>query len=170
MIFTSERVSLAAQKKSFSGRIMIDESWDSLLKLLDQHPQKHLDYRPDKCRFYLKNAHKRPSTPYWSTTIVNEMKRVFHKNQITNIVFFNFGPNASSYPWHKDKMDVFLVQVKNKVRIRVENYWEEERDFTVGEYVYIPRGTHHEIKTNHSRVTFSFGVEQLPDPETYLDS
>ena len=68
-------------------------------------------------------------------------------------------------------MDVFLVQVLGEIKIRVENtdHEDEPRAFLPGDCVWIPRGTHHQIITENSRVTFSFGVEQHPDPSTYVE-
>ena len=50
------------------------------------------------------------------------MQEVFtlHVNKITNIAFSGFGRASGSYPWHKDSMDVFLVQVISTVGLKVE--------------------------------------------------
>lgn len=137
---------------------------------LDTHPEDLLDYHHDKMRFFLKNAHHRGSSPVFAKSVASSMSEIFHKNRITNIAFMGFGKDCKSYPWHADKMDVFLVQVLGDIEIRVENTeWEETpKKFNVGDCVYIPRGTHHQIITGKSRVTFSFGVEQEPDPSTYI--
>lgn len=145
-------------------------NWDSALRFLDTHPTEITDHHKDKMRFFLKNSHKRPSSPTFSKEVVKMMEKTFHKNPITNICFFGFGRDCDSYPWHKDKMDVFLVQVLGEIKIRVENtdHEDEPRSFVPGDCVWIPRGTHHQIITENSRVTFSFGVEQQPDPSTYV--
>jgi len=121
-------------------------------------------------RFFLKSAEKRQSSPLFSKQIVKMMEEIFRKNPITNIMFFGFGKTCESYPWHNDKMDVFLVQVLGDISIRVENteYADTPKKFDVGDCVYIPRGTNHQIITGKSRVTFSFGVEKEPDPSTYI--
>ena len=102
--------------------------------------------------------------------IYEEMQEVFslHENKITNIAFSGFGRASGSYPWHKDSMDVFLVQVISTVGLKVEHINNEEPfDFEPGMFVYLPRGTHHQVFPRVSRVSFSFGVEGDPDPSKY---
>jgi len=94
---------------------------------------------------------------------------MFPQNTITNICFMGLGPDTESYPRHTDKMDVFLVQSIGKVNIIVENFMNEiEVDLYPGDFIYIPRGTAHQIIPEGSRVTMSFGVEGEPDPATYV--
>jgi len=145
-------------------------TWEDALHFLDTHPEGLIDHHPDKMRFFLKNSHKRASSPRFAKDVVKEMEEVFTQNKITNISFMGFGADTDSYPWHKDRMDVFLVQVLGDISIRVENtdYETVPKTFRPGDCVYIPRGTHHQIIAGKSRVTFSFGVEQDPDPSTYL--
>ena len=98
------------------------------------------------------------------------MQEVFtlHANKITNIAFSGFGRASGSYPWHKDSMDVFLVQVISTVGLKVEGIDNNEPfDFEPGMYVYLPRGTHHQVFPRESRVSFSFGVEGDPCPSKY---
>jgi mannose-6-phosphate isomerase-like protein (cupin superfamily) len=65
-------------------------------------------------------------------------------------------------------MDVFLVQVISTVGLKVEHINDEEPfDFEPGMFVYLPRGTHHQVFPRVSRVSFSFGVEGDPDPSKY---
>ena len=65
-------------------------------------------------------------------------------------------------------MDVFLVQVISTVGLKVEGINNNEPfDFKLGMYVYLPRGTHHQVFPKISRVSFSFGVEGDPDPSMY---
>ena len=99
-----------------------------------------------------------------------ELQDVFSiHNGITNIAFTGFGPSSDSYPWHADKMDVFLVQVLSTVKLKVEGVNNEEFfDFEPGDYIWIPRGTHHQVVPQISRATFSFGVEGDPDPSMYF--
>ena len=66
-------------------------------------------------------------------------------------------------------MDVFFCQVIANIKIRVEGVNNDEPfDFGPGDYVWLPRGTHHQIIPSDSRVSFSFGVEGEPDPCTYF--
>ena len=53
-----------------------------------------------------------------------------HTRHITNIAFTGFGQESDSYPWHKDSMDVFLVQVIGTIGLKVEGFNNnEEFDF-----------------------------------------
>ena len=62
----------------------------------------------------------------------------------------------------------FLVQVISTVGLKVEGVNNEEPfDLKPGMYVYLPRGTHHQVFPRESRVSFSFGVEGNPDPSMY---
>ena len=54
------------------------------------------------------------------------------------------------------------------VGLKVEGINNNEPfDFEPGMYVYLPRGTHHQVFPKVSRVSFSFGVEGDPDPSKY---
>jgi mannose-6-phosphate isomerase-like protein (cupin superfamily) len=147
-----------------------DQTWDEAMKFYDTHPKDLIDVNTEKMRVYLKSAHLRGSLDVWAKDIIKEMRKVFHRNNITLINFLGFGHDTDSYPWHKDKMDVFLVQVLGNVNLKVEHTFCEETPiiFTPGDCVYIPRGTHHHIMPSQSRVTFSFGVEGDVDPSTYV--
>ena len=143
--------------------------WNCHMDLLNSHPKDITDSNSSKFRIGLNRFHNRPSAPKFASTIVEEMNDVFavhaDRKGITNIAFTGFGQESDSYPWHKDSMDVFLVQVISTIGLRVEGYNnDEEFDFHPGQYVWLPRGTHHQIFPRISRVTFSFGVEGEPDP------
>jgi len=157
-------------KKPHFGTIDCSWSWEQAIDFLDTHPSDVTNFHGQKMRFYLERANRRPKSPRFAKNVVKTMEQIFWKNPITNIMFYGFGSECESYPWHKDIMDVFLVQVLGNVQIRVENteWAETPRNFNVGDCVYIPRGTHHQIITGKSRVTFSFGVEKEPDPSTYV--
>lgn len=164
-----------ADKIPFFGRFPFDISdvydWNRHMDLLNSHPDEHIDSNTNKFRIGLNCFHMRPSAPDFAREIEQEMQDVFsmHGNKITNIAFTGIGKNSDSYPWHCDKMDVFLVQVLASVKLRVEGVNnEEEFDFNPGDYVWLPRGTHHQIIPKDSRVTFSFGVEGDPDPSIYF--
>ena len=161
-------------KTPFVGRLPFDmEStydWNEFMKMMDSHPNDLYDRNSDKMRIGLNSFHSRGSSPDFSKSIYEEMQDVFslHENKITNIAFSGFGRESGSYPWHKDGMDVFLVQVISTVGLKVEGINDEEPfDFEPGMYVYLPRGTHHQVFPRESRVSFSFGVEGDPDPSMY---
>ena len=161
-------------KVPFVGRLPFDmEStygWNEFMEMMDSHPDELYDRNSDKMRIGLNSFHSRGSSPDFAKKIYEEMQEVFtlHENQITNIAFSGFGRASGSYPWHKDSMDVFLVQVISTVGLKVEHINNEEPfDFEPGMFVYLPRGTHHQVFPRVSRVSFSFGVEGGPDPSKY---
>lgn len=164
-----------AEKKFFFGKLPPGTveiwDWNQHMKMLNSHPDELIDKKSDKFRIGLNNFHSRPSAPDFAKAVEQEMQDVFalHGNKITNIAFTGFGKESGSYPWHKDSMDVFLVQVISTIGLRVEGFNnDEEFDFLPGDYVWLPRGTHHQIFPRESRVTFSFGVEGDPDPSIYF--
>ena len=167
MNFNLEKI---ANKLPFFDFLEIDSSWEKEISFLDSHPKKLIDTHPKKLRYYLRNSDQRGSLDPWAKDIINEMKEVFEKNHISLIKFLGFGVSTESYPWHADKMDVFLVQAIGHVMIKVENTLSENypMPFLPGECVFVPRGTHHQIIPQGSRVTYSFGVEFEPDPSTYI--
>ena len=83
------------------------------------------------------------------------MQNTCPDKQITNIAFIGFGKHKS-FPLHKDSMDVLLLQVKGRIKLKVEKI---NKVMVPGDVVYIPRGTDHEILPLQSRVTYSFGIE-----------
>lgn len=164
-----------AEKRPFQGKLPFNMEeaydWNQYMHMLDTHPENLYDTNTSKMRIGLNNFHSRPSAPEFAKKIEAEMQDVFalHGNKITNIAFSGFGYASDSYPWHKDKMDVFLVQVISTVQLKVEGVNNEEFfDFKPGDFIWIPRGTHHQVVPQISRVTFSFGVEGNPDPSIYF--
>lgn len=157
-------------KRPFFGSLNIKTSWDEEMQFLDSHPEKLIDTHPEKLRYYLKASHSRPSLSDWAKNVISGMEKTFYENDISLIKFLGFGQNTDSYPWHADKMDVFLVQAIGTPMISVEKTSSEKTPikFPPGKCVYIPRGTHHWVQPQGSRVTYSFGVERQPDPCTYV--
>ena len=169
----SDKEDCIAEKRSFRGTLPIDMTydWNQYMHMLDTHPEKLLDSNSDKMRIGLNSFHARTSAPEFAKQIEAEMQDVFalNGNRISNIAFSGFGNKSDSYPWHKDKMDVFLVQVISTVKLKVEGVNNDEFfDFKPGDYIWIPRGTYHQVVPQKSRVTFSFGVEGDLDPSTYF--
>jgi|TARA_R110000744_G_scaffold88406_1_gene172358 hypothetical protein len=161
-------------KTPFVGRLPFDMgstyNWNQFMHMMDSHPKDLYDRNSDKMRIGLNSFHSRGSAPDFARGIYEEMQDVFtlHANKITNIAFSGFGRDSGSYPWHKDGMDVFLVQVISTVGLKVEGIDNNEMfDFEPGMYAYLPRGTHHQVFPRESRVSFSFGVEGTPDPSIY---
>ena len=56
-------------------------NWDSALRFLDTHPTEIIDHHKDKMRFFLKNSHKRPSSPTFSKETVKRMEEMFYKGE-----------------------------------------------------------------------------------------
>jgi mannose-6-phosphate isomerase-like protein (cupin superfamily) len=187
-----QNVDQIRKKRVFWGRHDSDElrnySWDKLIDMVDTHSQDDYDWNREKQRLGLNAFHRRGSAPKFAHSIVTAMEKFFiddHKDahtkeeydkgpqQITNIAFCGFGQYSGSYPRHKDSMDVFLYQVLNKCKITI-GYTEEPSDDDMvevlhpGSFVWIPRGTWHQLEPDVSRVTFSFGVEGDTDPATYV--
>ena len=166
-----------ATKTPFFGKLPKDVveayDWNRHMDMLDTHPPEKVDSNSSKFRIGLNVFHGRPSAPEFAKEIQDQMTDFFalhgDKRSITNIAFTGFGQESDSYPWHKDSMDVFLVQVISTIGLRVEGVNNnEEFDFHPGDYVFLPRGTHHQIFPRISRATFSFGVEGEPDPSVYF--
>jgi|TARA_B110000046_G_scaffold182433_1_gene216415 hypothetical protein len=167
-----------ADKQFFFGKLPFEVSdvydWNKHMELLNTHPDKLIDSNTNKFRIGLNCFHERPSAPDFARHIESEMQEVFSMHNenggsITNIAFTGIGKNSDSYPWHNDTMDVFLVQVLASVEMRVEGHNDDKPFwFNPGDYVWLPRGTHHQIIPHDSRVSFSFGVEGSPDPATYF--
>jgi ribosomal protein L16 Arg81 hydroxylase len=164
-----------ADRQPFFGKLPFPVSdqynWDLHMYMVDSHPEHLTKEKTDKMKIEMNCFHDRPSAPQFAKDIEQEMQDTFalHGNNITNIAFSGFGRESGSYPWHKDSMDVFLVQVLGQIRFRLEGFNNDEPIwFNPGDYVWIPRQTHHQILPHHSRVTFSFGVEGDPDPSIYF--
>jgi len=170
-----EREEDIAAKRPFQGKLPFNMEeiydWNQYMYMLDTHPEKGMDTNSTKMRISLNAFHHRPSAPMFAKQIEAEMQDTFalQQNNITNIAFSGFGRESDSYPWHKDRMDVFLVQVISTVKLKVEGVNNDKFfDFKPGDYIWIPRGTHHQVLPQISRVTFSFGVEGDPDPSIYF--
>jgi len=158
------------KKEVHFGNVLVQTDWESELLFLDTHPPDLIDQHESKMRFYLKESAHRASLSPWAKNILSEMRKIFTKNGVSLIKFLGFGPDTQSYPWHADKMDVFLVQVAGRTNIRIEGTHCENDPvpFVKGQCVFIPRGTHHEIIPQGTRITYSFGVEYEPDPSSYV--
>ena len=113
-------------KTPFVGELPFDMeqtyNWNEFMNMMDSHPDDLYDRNSDKMRIGLNSFHSRGSAPDFAKKIYEEMQEVFtlHANKITNIAFSGFGRDSGSYPWHKDSMDVFLVQVISTVGLKVE--------------------------------------------------
>ena len=171
-------------KKHWWGRIedIVGYDWNTMMHMIDTHPTHLYDWNREKNRLGCNQFHQRSSAPSIAKEIQQEMTEFFvdpapkkdkytkGAPQITNIAFVGFGQDSGSYPRHCDSMDVFLLQAIGDCKITV-GYTEEPRNadetriLKVGDCVYLPRGTYHQLKPSVSRVTFSFGFESDPDTD-----
>lgn len=170
-------------------------SWDYMMEYLDSHPElqkregkedkKLVTYEKNKKRFMLLAMEQRPSTPLMARNFINQMKETFHKNPITLHSFMGLGRGNTSFEIHRDGMDVLYVQTigetifsiwKSKEELPMEERIVDEKDaerifikrFKPGDAIWIPRQTFHYPEPVGSRVGFSFGVEDEPDPSEYI--
>lgn len=184
VIFTDECKQRIRERKVWKKDLKISDSirnefgWDYHMNMMDSHPEKMQVWNTDKMKVSLNSFHSRPSAPDFAKEVFRQLNETFvddrgGEQHITNIVFYGFGPKSLSYPRHKDRMDVFLVQVLGDVPIRL-GVTEIPRDDDVkhilrpGECLWIPRGTYHHLTPDVSRITYSFAVEKGDDPSTYI--
>jgi len=160
-------------KVPYFGSTKLDPipNWDEELNYLDKHPVSNSNSKAEKIRIYLTHCLwvEKNKLPKWAEEVALDMAEVFRKNPISLIKFYGFGQESDSYPYHKDSMDVLLVQAIGTVKLKVEgtNYEDKPRLFRPGHSVWIPRGTHHQVIASSSRLTYSYGVEGEPDPAKY---
>lgn len=155
-----------------STRLTPVPTWDDEMIYLDKHPIDRSNSKSEKIRIYLTHClqnEKNKLSP-WAEEVALDMAELFRKNPISLIKFYGFGPESDSYPWHKDTMDVLLVQAIGTVQIKVEgtDYENNPRVFRPGHSVWLPRGIHHQVIASSSRLTYSYGVEDSPDPAEYI--
>lgn len=183
VIFTDECKQCIRERKVWKKDLEISDTirnefgWDYHMRMMDSHPENIQTWNTNKMKVSLNSFHSRPSAPDFAKNVFEQLSRTFLRvdkpQTISNIAFYGFGPRSLSYPRHKDKMDVFLVQVLGDVPIRI-GVDEEETDNDIkyvlksGECVWIPRGTYHHLTPTQSRVTYSFAVENGDDPSTYI--
>jgi mannose-6-phosphate isomerase-like protein (cupin superfamily) len=160
-------------KIPYATNVIMDDygqDWNWGMSFFDTHPEDQVVKHEGKMRFALNQCSQRGSLPVSARSIIEDMRLTFVNNNITLISFYGFGADTDSYPWHKDKMDVFLVQIQGRCALTVEGteYEETPYDLCKGSSFYIPRGTHHRIQPEASRITWSFGVEGPSDPSEYI--
>ena len=144
----------------------LNTDWQVMLSLFDTHPAEKITKNSEKFRVNMRALHQRESCPGFAQLILRQMNELFPRNVNSLIAFMGFGLSSESYPPHRDPMDVFLVQVIGDIDIEVEGLGKQTMKPT--DTVWLPRGTEHHIQTEGSRVTFSFGVENDPNPIEYI--
>lgn len=155
----------------------LNSDWNLIFKILDRYVinEYPLTVNSDKFKIHIEWLEKYAYDLLEDFTLehIENMKTIFYKNKISLIAFLGVGPQSDSYPIHKDKMDVLLMQRSNSISLSLCNGPEEnhtmcETVMKPGDMVWIPRGTYHRIKPSGNRITFSFGVEGDPNPITYI--
>ena len=135
---------------------LVNQNWDSIIDLIDSHPDNLIEREPNKNRIMLNDLHRRGSVKTIIKTIIRLLESISTSGQrIYNTAFINLSKHES-YPLHKDTMDILLLQAKGRIQLEVEKI---NKVLESGDIVYIPRGTDHRITPLQSRVTYSFGIE-----------
>ena len=134
---------------------LINQNWTTIVNMIDSHPKDLIKFEWKKNRTELQQLHRRATVKPIVKEIISLLQNTCPDKQITNIAFIGFGKHKS-FPLHKDSMDVLLLQVKGRIKLKVEKI---NKVMVPGDVVYIPRGTDHEILPLQSRVTYSFGIE-----------
>jgi hypothetical protein len=196
-----------AGRPHYFGKInkVKDFSFVDWIKLIENHPlsdkngeqKKELKvYKPIKNAIELRHLERRGSAPRWFKELLSRMQKTFHKNHITAIGFGSFGPDATSFRIHRDRMDVVYLQVLGSVKLSLwkpnqpvspvhntlvtaEDTFHPRKDtdkatkfyervFLPDQLLWIPRGTYHYIEPLESRFAISFGIEGPVNPMTYI--
>ena len=148
-------------------------SWDHFINMLDKHPAENYFYETPTRRHHVRWLERNDYGPSFMLSILDDMKKIFYKNSVTNIAFCGMRTEHTSYPTHKDPCDVMYLQVLGRAKFNVSLTETGGTDiisevFHPGDMIWIPRGIYHRIEPMESRVSFSFGVEHEPDPSTYV--
>lgn len=134
---------------------LINQNWTTIINMIDSHPRDLIKYEDKKNRTELQQLHRRETVKPIVKEIISLLQKTCPNKHITNIAFIGIGKHKS-FPLHRDSMDVLLLQVKGRIKLKVK---EINKVMMPGDVVYIPRGIDHEITPLQSRVTYSFGIE-----------
>ena len=148
---------------------------------VNSHPEEFKIWEPKNRRLGLTKMESRQSTPEFAKSIIKNLKTTFYKNNISCHAYCGFTNYSKSFNIHKDQMDVLYLQVIGDTEWSI---WESDLDekeitpdqgkcilkekFIPGKWIWVPRGTYHFVKPITPRVGFSFGIENNPDPATYI--
>ena len=162
-----------------------DPDWDydmyDFISYVNTHPNQFKLWEPNNRRLGLVKMESRKSTPDFAKNIIDNLKKTFYKNNITCHAYCGFTNHSKSFNIHKDQMDVLYLQIIGDTEWSI---WESDLDekeitmdqgkciltekFIPGKWIWVPRGTYHFVKPITPRVGFSFGIENNPDPATYI--
>ena len=162
-----------------------DSGWDydmyDFMTYMSNHPAEFKMWEPKNKRLGLTKMETRQSTPAFAKDIIAKLKKTFYKNNITCHAYCGFTNYSKSFNIHKDQMDVLYLQVIGDTEWSI---WESDSNekeispdqgkcilkdkFIPGKWIWVPRGTYHFVKPITPRVGFSFGIENGPNPSTYI--
>ena len=150
--------------------------------LLRTHQEKDLVWRSDKRRIEMEGLERRGRTPTFAKDILKQLRKTFPQNYASLHGFYGPTIDSQSFNIHRDAMDVLYLQVIGEInwvvlddgggtdltpdqsKCTVVEKWH----FKPGDLIWIPRGVIHFVDGITPRVGFSFGVENDPDPATYV--
>lgn len=153
--------------------------WDQLFSWLDTGSLDDTLFCPPvaKGRINFVPLFKMKNLPEFIKQVENEFKELFTMNTIGGQVFANWHKEGDSFPMHKDEMDVFYIQCKNKVHVKIaaEKHGDPilSKELIPGDCVWIPRGLFHKFTILEPRIGLSIGVEEFQkncviDPSLYI--
>lgn len=180
--FVQNITSAIQNKQSLETSIdvkLITDDWNTVIDMLDSHPEQYIYREPNKNRIDLNELHLRESVIPVVKEIISLLQSICPDKKITNIAYMGFGKHES-FVRHKDTMDVLLLQAKGSINVNVDEKFKTtsfidektgEKEYRSevyskrvnkimmpGDVTYIPRDTYHIITPLQSRVTYSFGI------------
>ena len=183
----TERFYQAAREKQvhFFGNVVdIDLfGWYEFNRLLYNNPKELTVWNDQNKRVQLQQLENRSSSPAFSKKIHSNLKSIFYENYVSLIAFAGFDNDHKSFKVHRDLMDVLYVQVLGSIEWSIWDSSTQHDEFLPesgigkqvwkqtmipGDAIWIPRGTFHHVHPLSGRVGFSYGIEKLPDPASYI--
>tara|TARA_B100002019_G_C21193521_1_gene560142 strand:- start:55 stop:534 length:480 start_codon:yes stop_codon:yes gene_type:complete len=142
-----------------------DVIWEEVFDKIDEQyqiPDLHVlgfDARPHTIIIKPSSENGEVSFPPSLTAVKEAIDRKVYDMQF----YFSLGRNASVYPSHRDKVDVFLVQSKGTVTYVLEEGEPNETTVTLnpGDSLFLPCGLAHCARTHGPRLTFSFAASEI---------
>ena len=171
--FVQNITSAIQNKQSLETSIdvkLITDDWNTVIDMLDSHPEQYIHREPNKNRIDLNELHLRKSVIPVVKEIISLLQSICPDKKITNIAYMGFGKHES-FVRHKDTMDVLLLQAKGSINVDVQEKFkttsfidektgEKEyrsevyskgvnRIMMPGDVTYIPRDTYHTVSYTH---------------------
>jgi hypothetical protein len=182
-MFSNKVLKSIQNKETIIGYTNSDWNYDmyNFITYMNTHPEEFKIWEPKNRRLGLTKMESRQSTPEFAKSIIKNLKTTFYKNNISCHAYCGFTNYSKSFNIHKDQMDVLYLQVIGNTEWSI---WESDIDekditsdqaecvykenFIPGKWIWVPRGTYHLVKPITPRIGFSFGIENNPDPSTYI--